>query len=65
MQIYQFPECDEEEDEEFKKQDRELKAAIPFAVASSDTIVEIAGKKLRGRVYPWGIVEGEYLKRQR
>jgi septin family protein len=56
--MYQFPECDEEEDEEFKKQDRELKAAIPFAVASSDTFVEVAGKRLRGRVYPWGIVEG-------
>ncbi|ODN06186.1 Septin-5 [Orchesella cincta] len=59
IQIYQFPECDEEEDEEFKKQDRELKAAIPFAVASSDTFIEVAGKKLRGRVYPWGIVEVE------
>lgn len=57
--IYQFPECDEEEDEEFKKQDRELKAAIPFAVASSDTVVEVGGKKIRGRVYPWGIVEVE------
>ncbi|XP_035710219.1 septin-2 isoform X2 [Folsomia candida] len=58
IQIYQFPDCDEEEDEEFKKQDRELKAAIPFAVASSDTFVEVAGKRFRGRVYPWGIVEG-------
>lgn len=56
--MYQFPECDEDEDEEFKTQDRELKAAIPFAVASSDTFVEVAGKRLRGRVYPWGIVEG-------
>ena len=60
VQIYQFPECDEEEDEEFKRQDRELKASIPFAVASSDTFVEVAGKKVRGRQYPWGIVEGIY-----
>jgi len=59
IQIYQFPECDEEEDEEFKRQDRELKAAIPFAIASSDTFVEVAGRKVRGRQYPWGIVEVE------
>jgi len=58
-QIYQFPQCDEEEDEELKRQDRELKASIPFAVASSDTFVEVAGKKVRGRQYPWGIVEGK------
>ena len=25
IQIYQFPECDSDEDEDFKKQDRELK----------------------------------------
>ncbi|XP_069136203.1 septin-5-like isoform X1 [Argopecten irradians] len=57
IQIYQFPECDSDEDEEFKQQDKALKAAIPFAVVGSNTVVEAGGKKIRGRMYPWGIVE--------
>lgn len=56
--MYEFPECDSDEDEEFKQQDRELKASIPFAVVGSNTILEIAGKKIRGRQYPWGVVDG-------
>lgn len=35
-----------------------LQAAIPFAVVGSNTVVEVAGKKVRGRMYQWGIVEG-------
>jgi septin family protein len=63
LQIYQFPDCDSDEDEEFKQQDRELKACVPFAVVGSNTVIEVAGKKVRGRQYPWGVVEGEfYLK---
>lgn len=60
LQIYQFPECDSDEDEEFKQQDRELKASIPFAVVGSNVVLEVAGKKIRGRQYPWGVVDGEY-----
>jgi len=26
----------------------------------SNTVVEINGKKVRGRLYPWGIVEGSH-----
>ncbi|XP_023938551.1 septin-2 isoform X2 [Bicyclus anynana] len=59
IQVYQFPECDSDEDEEFKQQDRELKAAAPFAVVASDTVLEIGGKRVRGRQYPWGIVDVE------
>uniref|UniRef100_A0A6A7FSX4 Septin n=1 Tax=Hirondellea gigas TaxID=1518452 RepID=A0A6A7FSX4_9CRUS len=59
IKIYQFPDCDEDEDEEFKQQDRELKASIPFAVIGSNCIIEVAGKRVRGRQYPWGIVEVE------
>jgi len=59
INIYEFPECDSDEDEEFKQQDSELKQAIPFAVIGSNTIVEVGGKKVRGRLYPWGIVEVE------
>jgi septin family protein len=36
-----------------------FQAAIPFAVVGSNTVVEVAGKKVRGRMYQWGIVEGE------
>lgn len=61
LQIYQFPDCDSDEDEEFKQQDLELKACVPFAVVGSNTVIEVAGKKVRGRQYPWGVVEGEFL----
>lgn len=57
--LYQFPDCDSDEDEEFKQQDRELKESIPFAVVGSNTVIEVAGKKIRGRQYPWGVVDGE------
>lgn len=63
LQIYQFPDCDSDEDEEFKQQDRELKACVPFAVVGSNTVIEVAGKKVRGRQYPWGVVEGELYMR--
>ena len=33
--------------------------SIPFAVIGSNTVVEAKGKRVRGRLYPWGIVEGE------
>uniref|UniRef100_A0A1I8MBF4 Septin n=1 Tax=Musca domestica TaxID=7370 RepID=A0A1I8MBF4_MUSDO len=59
IQLYQFPECDSDEDEDFKQQDRELKASIPFAVVGSNVILDIAGKKVRGRQYPWGVVNVE------
>ncbi|XP_063226212.1 septin-2 isoform X2 [Bacillus rossius redtenbacheri] len=62
IQIYQFPECDSDEDEDFKQQDRELKACVPFAVVGSNTVLEVAGKRVRGRQYPWGIVEVENPK---
>lgn len=57
INIYTFPDCDSDEDEEFKAQDKALKEAVPFAVIGSNTVVEAGGKKIRGRMYPWGIVE--------
>ncbi|KAM9319453.1 septin-4 [Gastrophryne carolinensis] len=59
IRIYQFPECDSDQDEDFKIQDMELKKSIPFAVIGSNTIVEVNGKRVRGRLYPWGVVEVE------
>uniref|UniRef100_A0A672MCW0 Septin n=1 Tax=Sinocyclocheilus grahami TaxID=75366 RepID=A0A672MCW0_SINGR len=59
IKVYQFPDCDSDEDEAFKQQDRELKESTPFAVIGSNTIVEVKGQRVRGRLYPWGIVEVE------
>ncbi|XP_034025233.1 septin-4-like isoform X4 [Thalassophryne amazonica] len=59
IKIYQFPDCDSDEDEDFKQQDLELKECIPFAVIGSNIVVEAKGKRVRGRLYPWGIVEVE------
>uniref|UniRef100_A0A8C2F069 Septin 4a n=1 Tax=Cyprinus carpio TaxID=7962 RepID=A0A8C2F069_CYPCA len=38
INIYQFPECDSDEDEEFKLQHQELKDSIPFAVIGSNAV---------------------------
>lgn len=62
IQLYKFPECDSDEDEDFKRQDAEMKQSIPFAVVGSNTIFEVGGKKFRGRQYPWGVVDGENRK---
>ncbi|KAK0135939.1 Septin-5 [Merluccius polli] len=59
IKVYQFPECDSDEDEEFKQMDKELKECTPFAVIGSNTVVEARGQRVRGRLYPWGIVEVE------
>nr|XP_023824718.1 septin-5-like isoform X1 [Salvelinus alpinus] len=59
INIYQFPDCDFDEDEEFKQQEQLLKDSIPFAVIGSNIQVESKGRKFRGRLYPWGVVEVE------
>lgn len=55
IQIY-TGEIDEEEDSADIK---ELRDAIPFAVVGSNTLLEVNGKRVRGRLYPWGVVEVE------
>ena len=34
-------------------------AALPFAVVGSTQIIVVGGRKVRGRMYPWGVVEVE------
>lgn len=36
-----------------------LQEAVPFAVVGSSESFEVNGKKVRGRRYPWGVVEVE------
>ena len=38
---------------------RELKGSVPFAVVGSNTVFEVNGKRVRGRTYPWGVVDIE------
>ena len=38
-----------------------LQDRVPFAVVGSNTVVDSGGRKVRGRVYPWGVVEGKSL----
>ncbi len=33
-------------------------ASLPFAVIGSNTMIEVDGRKVRARQYPWGVVEG-------
>jgi len=59
IRIYQLPDVDTDEDEEYKLQVAQLRQSIPFAVCGANAMVEVAGKKVRGRQYPWGVVEVE------
>ncbi|XP_062577005.1 septin-2-like isoform X2 [Saccostrea cucullata] len=59
INLYALPDCDEDEDEEYREQCRLLKEAVPFAVIGANTVIEVKGKKVRGRMYPWGVVEVE------
>ncbi|XP_040583061.1 septin-1 isoform X2 [Lepeophtheirus salmonis] len=59
IKIYSLPECDSDEDEDYKAQVQGLRDSIPFAVVGANTLVQICDKKVRGRQYPWGVVEVE------
>ena len=57
--MYRYVISPSDEDEDYKQQVQELREAIPFAVVGASTMVEVGGKKIRGRQYPWGVVEVE------
>jgi len=59
IRIYSLPDVDTDEDEDYKLQVAQLRESIPFAVCGANAMVEVAGKKVRGRQYPWGIVDVE------
>ena len=41
IEIYQFPDCDSDEDDEFKGQDMVLKRSIPFAIVGGTHALEV------------------------
>ncbi|RXG56964.1 Protein peanut, partial [Armadillidium vulgare] len=55
IKIYEFPEDDTD------GTTAKLKSRVPFAVVGSNTTLEMEGKKVRGRRYPWGVVEVENI----
>ncbi|NWT43611.1 SEPT7 protein, partial [Chroicocephalus maculipennis] len=56
IKIYEFPETDDEEENKIVKK---IKDRLPLAVVGSNTIIEVNGKRVRGRQYPWGVAEVE------
>ena len=55
--IYNFPYDIEEDDEDTVQENDELRGLMPFAIVGSEDVVEVKGKRIRARVFPWGIVE--------
>ncbi|KAF7672894.1 neuronal-specific septin-3, partial [Alternaria burnsii] len=55
--VYNFPYDIEEDDEDTVEENAELRGLMPFAIVGSEDIVEINGRRVRARQYPWGIVE--------
>jgi len=57
IEIYQPPQFEFDDDETIAE-NKEIRSKIPFAIVGSDTeVTNESGKKVRGRAYPWGIVE--------
>lgn len=54
--IYNFPYDIEEDDEDTVEENAELRGLLPFAIVGSEDHVEIDGKRIRARVYPWGYI---------
>ena len=49
-------EIDEDDD---NSEIRDIRDSMPFAIVGSNTLLEVNGKRVRGRLYPWGVVEVE------
>ena len=70
IKIYEFPDdvgcssttngTSNPEDEKERRENRKLKERVPFAVVGSNTLIDPpdgGDKKIRGRRYPWGVVD--------
>lgn len=57
IRIFQPPSY-EKDDEETAQENDEIISKIPFAVVGSDSVVQAPdGRHVRGRSYPWGVIE--------
>jgi septin 7 len=57
IHIFQAP-IHDNDDEETIAENEEIAAKIPFSVVGSDKEVQTAdGRSVRGRAYPWGVIE--------
>ncbi|TIA90788.1 hypothetical protein E3P99_01388 [Wallemia hederae] len=57
IQIFKAP-AYEQEDEETIQENSEIESKIPFAIVGSTQTIQTAdGRNVRGRSYPWGVVE--------
>lgn len=57
INIFKIPECDSDEDELYRIKDKEIRESIPFAIIGSTNSIDLNGRRIRGREYPWGIVD--------
>ncbi|KAH6644211.1 Septin-domain-containing protein [Boeremia exigua] len=57
--VYNFPYDIEEDDEDTVEENAELRGLMPFAMVGSEDVIDINGRRVRARQYPWGIVEVE------
>ncbi|KAF9173913.1 hypothetical protein BGX21_008260 [Mortierella sp. AD011] len=55
--IYNFPYDPEEDDEETVEENSELRSLLPFALIGCEEEIEVNGRRIRARQYPWGVVE--------
>ncbi|KAJ9645833.1 Cell division control protein 11 [Coniosporium tulheliwenetii] len=55
--VYNFPYDIEEDDEDTVEENAELRGLMPFAIVGSEEVVEVNGRRVRARQYPWGVVE--------
>jgi septin family protein len=49
----------ENDDPETAQENKEILSKIPFACVGSDKEVKVGGKTVRGRQYPWGVIDIE------
>lgn len=57
--VYNFPYDVEEDDSETIEENSRLKAMLPFAIVTSSHFIQVDGRKIRARQYPWGVVDIE------
>lgn len=57
--VYNFPYDIDEDDEDTVEENAELRGLMPFAIVGSEEYVDLGGRKVKARQYPWGVVEVE------